>query len=218
MRFGKMGFERLGGLNINVENMASVNAWKYANRAWFSEGLSIPLGCWVPLGAPADKGSWGTSIPSKSMWCLREPCLEGSCQALLVSAWPAKGGMARWESCTQWRCPNTAFSQASLGPRVPGTNSRATPHSTGWHGAVGHGRLGVKEENKAMHHPVPAVQYPLAARLKAIPCQLSVVSCRNTGQKCCCAPVWWEWEMSSSGASRAGERDPPIFSISSKSG
>lgn len=173
MRFGKMGFERLGGLNINVENMASVNAWKYANRAWFSEGLSIPLGCWVPPGAPADKGSWGTSISPKSLRCLREQYLHGSCQELLVSARPAKGGMAKWESPTQWRCLSTAFSQASLGPRVPGASSRAIPHSPDWHGAVGHVKLGVRLETKAVHLPVPVVQYSLAARLQEIPHQLS---------------------------------------------
>lgn len=119
--------------------------------------------------------------------------------------------MAKWESPTQWRCPSTAFSQASLGPRVPGASSRAIPPSTDCHGAVGNEKLEVREETKSVHLPVPVVQYPLAARLKATPCQLSMVSCRNTGQKCCCAPVWWEWGMSSSGASRAGERDPHFF-------
>jgi len=54
-----MGFERLGGLNINVENMASVNACKYANRARFSDGSSVPPRCWAAPGAPADNGSWG---------------------------------------------------------------------------------------------------------------------------------------------------------------
>lgn len=34
-----MGFERLGGLNINVENLGSVNAWKYANGARFGQVL-----------------------------------------------------------------------------------------------------------------------------------------------------------------------------------
>lgn len=34
-----MGFERLGGLNINVENLGSVNAWKYANGARFGRVL-----------------------------------------------------------------------------------------------------------------------------------------------------------------------------------
>lgn len=34
-----MGFERLGGLNINVENLGSVNAWKYANGVRFGRVL-----------------------------------------------------------------------------------------------------------------------------------------------------------------------------------
>lgn len=149
-----------------------------------------------------------------------ESCAPNEHPTAFGVSWAGQGGCGKVRVTHAAEVPQSSIFPGQPGPQAARSKQQSDPmqHQPAW--GRGAGRWGSWSEggNKGCVSLSTRGPVPSTARLEAIPPLLSPVSWRNTGQKSCCLPVWWECEMYSSGASRAGEGDPHILPMSSNSG